>query len=50
MALDALIDEPVSAIHILDEEGVVDGFGQVSARHATDPARFLGTRKIGKSR
>jgi hypothetical protein len=41
MSLDALIDELVSANHILYEEGVVDGFGHVSARHATDPARFL---------
>ena len=46
MSLDALIDELVSANHILYDEGVVDGFGHVSARHATDPARFLLARSM----
>jgi HCOMODA/2-hydroxy-3-carboxy-muconic semialdehyde decarboxylase len=41
MSIDALIDELVSANHFLYEEGVVDGFGHVGARHATDPTRFL---------
>ena len=36
-----LIDELVIGNHILFDEGVVDGFGHLSARHPTDPKKFL---------
>ena len=41
-----LIDDLVAANRILSDQGVVDGFGHVSARHATDPARFLLARSM----
>ena len=41
-----LIDDLVSANHILFQEGVVDGFGHVSVRHDGDPERFLLARGI----
>jgi hypothetical protein len=36
-----LIDDLVAANRILYRQGVVDGFGHVSARHPTRPDRFL---------
>src|ERR1700740_3429909 len=39
-------DDLVAANRILDREGVLDGFGHVSARHGTDPARFLLARSM----
>ena len=36
-----LIEDLVLANHILAREGVVDGFGHVSARHDRHPDRFL---------
>src|SRR5262245_8588660 len=36
-----LIRDLVHANRILFREGVVDGFGHVSARHDRDPGRFL---------
>jgi ribulose-5-phosphate 4-epimerase/fuculose-1-phosphate aldolase len=39
--LKALIDDIVAANRILYRQGVVDGFGHVSARHPTRPDRFL---------
>ena len=44
--MDTLIDDLVTANHILYREGVVDGFGHVSVRVETDPARFLLARSI----
>src|SRR6187551_1841081 len=41
-----IIDDLVTANHILYHEGVVDGFGHVSARHPTRPDRFLLSRSI----
>lgn len=41
-----LIEDLVVANHILFREGVVDGFGHVSARHDRDPSRFLLARSI----
>jgi HCOMODA/2-hydroxy-3-carboxy-muconic semialdehyde decarboxylase len=41
-----LIDDLVTANHILANEGVVDGFGHVSVRHETRPDRFLIARSI----
>jgi HCOMODA/2-hydroxy-3-carboxy-muconic semialdehyde decarboxylase len=41
-----LITDLVSANHILYREGVVDGFGHVSARHDKYPDRFLLSRSI----
>jgi ribulose-5-phosphate 4-epimerase/fuculose-1-phosphate aldolase len=41
-----LIDDLVTANHILYNEGVVDGFGHVSVRHPTRPERFLLSRSI----
>ena len=46
MSIKALIDDLVTANHILYREGVVDGFGHVSVRSETDPARFLLARSI----
>jgi ribulose-5-phosphate 4-epimerase/fuculose-1-phosphate aldolase len=46
MAPDELLDDLVSANHILCAEGVVDGFGHVSVRHPERPARFLLSRGI----
>ena len=42
----ALIDDLVTANHILYSEGVVDGFGHVSARHDKDPKYFLLARSM----
>src|SRR5262245_36946617 len=39
--LKALIDDLVAANHILYRQGVVDGFGHISARHPARPDRFL---------
>ncbi len=41
-----VIDDLVTANHILYNEGVVDGFGHVSVRHPTRPDRFLLSRSI----
>ena len=41
-----LIDDLVSANHILFKEGVVDGFGHVSVRDERNPERFLLSRSI----
>ena len=46
MSTAGLIDDLVSANHILHVEGVVDGFGHVSVRHEKDPERFLLARSI----
>ncbi len=42
--LAALIDDVVAANRILAREGVLDGFGHVSARHPTDPNKYLLSR------
>lgn len=42
----ALIDELVLANHILFDNGVVDAFGHVSARHDARPDRFLLARNM----
>src|ERR1700741_2100133 len=42
----ALIDDLVAANRILSDQGVVDGFGHVSVRHETEPARFLLARSM----
>jgi HCOMODA/2-hydroxy-3-carboxy-muconic semialdehyde decarboxylase len=42
----ALIAELVLANHILFRQGVVDGFGHVSARHDCDAGRFLLARSM----
>jgi ribulose-5-phosphate 4-epimerase/fuculose-1-phosphate aldolase len=44
--LAAVIDELVAANHILFDQGVVDGFGHVSARHPAASDRFLLARSI----
>jgi ribulose-5-phosphate 4-epimerase/fuculose-1-phosphate aldolase len=41
-----LIDDLVAANRILSDQGVVDGFGHVSARHPADPTRFLLARSM----
>lgn len=46
MSIKGLIDDLVSANHILFKEGVVDGFGHVSARDERNPERFLLARSI----
>ena len=42
----ALIDDVVAANRILYDQGVVDGFGHVSARHDKDPTRYLLSRSM----
>ena len=42
----AQIDDLVAANRILSDQGVVDGFGHVSARHEVDPTRFLLARSM----
>jgi len=41
LAPQQLVDDLVLANHILSNEGVLDAFGHVSARHPTAPERFL---------
>jgi ribulose-5-phosphate 4-epimerase/fuculose-1-phosphate aldolase len=41
-----LIDDLVAANRILSDQGVVDGFGHVSARHEEDATRFLLARSM----
>ena len=42
----ALIADLVAANRILYDQGVVDGFGHVSARHDKDPNRYLLARSM----
>ena len=42
--LDHLIEELVTANHILAREGVVDSFGHISVRHPDNPQRYLLSR------
>lgn len=42
----ALVADLVAANRILFDQGVVDGFGHVSARHDKDPNRFLLSRSM----
>jgi len=42
----ALIEDLVTANDILYDQGVVDGFGHVSARHDKDPNRYLMSRSM----
>jgi len=46
MTIADLIDDLVSANHILYNEGVVDGFGHVSVRHPESTDRYLLARSI----
>jgi HCOMODA/2-hydroxy-3-carboxy-muconic semialdehyde decarboxylase len=41
-----LIEDVVAANHILVDQGVLDGYGHVSARHDRDPNRYLMSRSI----
>jgi|SRR5690242_5640243 ribulose-5-phosphate 4-epimerase/fuculose-1-phosphate aldolase len=41
-----LIEDLVAANHILADQGVVDGYGHVSARHDRDPNRYLMSRSL----
>jgi len=41
-----LIEDLVSANHILAHEGIVDGYGHVSARHDRNPGRYLLSRDL----
>jgi len=42
----ALVDDIVTANRILYDQGVVDGFGHISARHDKDPGRYLLSRSM----
>jgi HCOMODA/2-hydroxy-3-carboxy-muconic semialdehyde decarboxylase len=46
MANSTLIEDLAAANRILSQQGVVDGFGHVSARSEADPARFLLARSM----
>ena len=50
MSRKGLIDDLVSANHILFKEGVVDGFGHVSVRDERDPQRFHLSRSLAPGR
>ena len=41
-----LVEDLVAANRILADQGVLDGFGHVSARHDRDPSRFLLSRSL----
>lgn len=41
-----LIEDLVTANHILADQGVVDGYGHVSARHDRNPGRYLLSRDL----
>ena len=41
-----LVEDLVAANRILADQGVVDGFGHVSARHPDRPGRYLLSRSI----
>jgi hypothetical protein len=41
-----LIDDLVAAYRILAQQGVVDGYGHVSARHNRNPERFIMSRSL----
>jgi len=45
-ALRKLIDDVVAANRILANQGVLDAYGHVSARHPLDPKRFLISRSL----
>ena len=45
----ALVDELVVANHILYNQGVVDGFGHISARSPLDPTHFFMSRSVAPS-
>ena len=47
--LATVIDDLVAANRILFNEGVVDGFGHVSARSPTDPSHFFMARSVAPS-
>jgi ribulose-5-phosphate 4-epimerase/fuculose-1-phosphate aldolase len=40
------IEDLVDANHILADQGVVDGFGHISARHPEDPTQYLLARAV----
>ena len=42
----ALIEDLVAAYRILAQQGVLDGFGHVSARHNRNPDRFIMSRSL----
>src|ERR1017187_10443072 len=42
----AIIEDLVAASRILADQGVVDGFGQVSIRHPGNPGRLLMSRSL----
>jgi HCOMODA/2-hydroxy-3-carboxy-muconic semialdehyde decarboxylase len=42
----ALVEDLVAASRILADQGVVDGYGHVSARHDKDPNRYLMARSL----
>jgi HCOMODA/2-hydroxy-3-carboxy-muconic semialdehyde decarboxylase len=41
-----LIEDLVAANHVLAQEGVLDAYGHVSARHPTQPSRYLMSRAL----
>jgi ribulose-5-phosphate 4-epimerase/fuculose-1-phosphate aldolase len=45
-----LIDQLVTANHILFDQGIVDGFGHISVRHDKRPDRFLLARNMAPGR
>jgi ribulose-5-phosphate 4-epimerase/fuculose-1-phosphate aldolase len=45
-SLEAVIEDLVAANHILADQGVVDGFGHISARHPTRRDHFLMSRSL----
>jgi len=42
----ALLEDLTAAYRVLAQEGVLDGFGHVSARHSLSPSRFIMSRSL----
>ena len=42
----AIVEDLVTASHILADQGVLDGLGHVSVRHPDNPQRYLMSRSL----
>jgi HCOMODA/2-hydroxy-3-carboxy-muconic semialdehyde decarboxylase len=42
----AIVEDLVTASHILADQGVLDGLGHISVRHPDNPQRYLMSRSL----
>ena len=42
----SIVEDLVTASHILADEGVLDGLGHISVRHPDNPQRYLMSRAL----